>query len=185
MFKHKFEIVFVLPWLFLTACNLPGLTAPTSQPGRQSDATPIRQVDSTCEQAWTFQELNEISTQLDKAITAKAPRGSGYARVYGNGCTFADGRINFEAVETNFWIHIPVQNFDDENELGLWIVNIMQIIRAYPPGVIPGSRNGLVQIDFVAPTTEVKMAGVSIDRYINLPRGLSNAKIFETFHSYP
>lgn len=199
--KELLGALFVLTLqLALASCSLPAATQPviaaTSAPSATRSVLPSAEpveppppamtpTAASCKDAWTYQELPEISAQISQSIQALEPGASGFARVYGNGCTYQDGHADFSAVETDFWVRIPVKNFNDENELGLMIVNVMKAMAAFPLGVVPGTRNGLVQIDFVTPTAEVKISGVSIDVYNGLPAGLSNVEIYQKFRSYP
>jgi len=171
----------------------PGSAATTtvSDPGPIStvvtphiDQPPYGQVTTSppdpqnCGYQWAYQDLPELSSNLQQSIQSLQPEAQASAFAFGENCILSDGSIGgFSAMETDFNITLQVNDLADEAELGEWIVKVMGVITQIPPEQIMGPRPGRVSMIFKAGSDQT---GVNfyIDQYQSLPAGLGNAEIF-------
>ncbi len=185
--------ILLLCLLLLTACNTPSQTstpAPLDTPIASSQTasitdTPTATANEPCAFVWAYQDLPEISTNFDKAIKELQPGAKGSAKAYGENCVYADGRADFSAMETDFWVTIHAKDLKNETELGDWIIKVMKVVDTFPPSVVPGPNRGLVNFDFVLGDESLKVSSVSIDKYHTIPPNTSPAEIFRMFKPAP
>lgn len=174
----------LLSLLFLTACSsAPPTSMPpidTETPYAYSFATETPVITPTyegCFYVWAYHDLPEISEKVDQAIKTLQTEASGRAQAYGEDCVYADGRGEFGAMETDFYVTIMVKNLKDESELGDWLIAVMKTLDAFPRGVVPGGQDGFAQITFKTEEDQ-RIFNVSINEYKNLPPGLSGEEVF-------
>ena len=55
---------------------------------------------------------------IDEEIRAIDPAASGNASYYGEDCVYADGHSTFSAMETDFYVRIPVDDLTNEEAFG-------------------------------------------------------------------
>ncbi|HSL44728.1 MAG TPA: hypothetical protein VK897_14925 [Anaerolineales bacterium] len=136
-----------------------------------------------CGYQWAYQDLPELSSSFQQSIRALQPDAQAYAFAFGENCILNDGSVaRFIPMETDFNITLPVGDAASDEQMGEWIVKIMQVIEAIPTEQILGPRPGRVSIMFQSDTTQ---RGVNFyrDQYQALPPGLSNAEIYQTLQS--
>ncbi len=180
--------------LLLTACNSPAATLP---PIASEDVTPVPSSPPVTESAITsalanepcafvpaYQDLPDVSAKVDGAVKALQPEASGRARAYGENCVHADGRADFRAMETDFYVTISVTNPKDNNELGTWIIKAMKALASFSPGAIPGPQPGFVEFTFESKDDQ-KILRVSIRKYEQLPSNLSGADVIKALFPNP
>jgi len=138
-----------------------------------------------CGYQWAYQDLPELSSNLQQSIQSLQPEAQASAFAFGENCILSDGSIGgFSAMETDFNITLQVNDLADEAELGEWIVKVMGVITQIPPEQIMGPRPGRVSMIFKAGSDQT---GVNfyIDQYQSLPAGLGNAEIFRALRISP
>jgi len=180
--------ILLLLLIFLTACGSPAqtvlaspspdLTTLTAAPISTATVEPCAFVEAT-------QNLPDVTAQVDQSIKELQPDASGSAEAFGENCVYASsGQSTFSAMETDFYFTINVQNLDNDNELGMWIVSTMKIVDALPPDSIVGPRAGFVEFTFNT-TGDQKILRVDIDKYKNLPADINPSDVIPTLFPNP
>ena len=59
-------------------------------------------VDQACGYQWAYEDMPELSKQLQEEITTLAAEARAWATAFGEDCVYADGRREFGAIETDF-----------------------------------------------------------------------------------
>ncbi|HEY6074741.1 MAG TPA: M20/M25/M40 family metallo-hydrolase [Anaerolineales bacterium] len=70
-----------------------------------------------CAFTWATQDLPELSDQVQTAIQEVQAGAEARAEAYGENCTFADGRADFSAMETDFTISFQVRSQNEIEEI--------------------------------------------------------------------
>lgn len=144
--------------------------------------TPIPSFEG-CGFQWAEQNLPELSASFLQSLQALQPEAHGNAFAFGENCILRDGTIAyFSTMETDFNVTLPVEDVTNEEELGEWIVKVMQIIDAIPPEQIQGPQPGRVSMGFQSNGQQV-MLNFYTDQYHALPVGLSNAEIYQALRT--
>jgi len=168
--------------LFLTLILGACISSPPS--AVSTSAPPIPTITLTaptyggCGYQWAQQALPELSTEIQGAIQKLQPEATANAFAFGEDCVHADGNRTFLAMETDFNVTLHVTDLADEETLGNWIVQVMQIILNIPKEKIRGPRPGRVSLMFRS-GDEQQGINFYIDRYQSLPTRLSNAEIYQ------
>ena len=172
----------IAPLLFLTlllgACMASPLSAvPTSAP-------PIPTITLTaptyggCSERWAYHDLPELSAEFQAAIQKLQSEAIANAYAFGEDCEYADGNKTFLAMETDFNITLHVTDLADEEALGNWLVQVMQIILSVPKEKIIGLGPRHVSLVFQSGDQQ---QGIYFDigQYQSLPTRFSNAEIYQ------
>jgi len=112
--------------------------------------TPTENID--CAFVWSSRTLTNVSVDVVQAF-----RSAGYdeveveASAYGRDCL--DPRSNrvvhFTPLQTDFYINVATANIHDPQELGEWVEKILRVLKAFPPGTVPGPNPGNIGISFI------------------------------------
>ena len=178
--------ILVLCIVLLTACASTGQVQ-TAIPSVAPVATqlPITPTTEPCAFVEATQNLPDVTSQVDQAIKQLQPDANGRAEAYGENCVYASsGQSTFSAMETDFYITVNVQNLNDSNELGTWIVNTMKIIDAVPPDSIAGPQAGFVEFTFKT-TDDQKNLRVPISQFNELPADINPSDVIPTLFLNP
>lgn len=139
-----------------------------------------------CAYVWAYQDLPEISAQVQRAVREVLPDASARATAFGEDCVFADGRAEFGALETDFYVASPVDDPNDTESLGNQIAAVMTIIlERFPSESLPGGQDGFVEFRFEARDGSFTILRASIAKYRGEAQGLTGAKLFEFFRNNP
>jgi hypothetical protein len=165
------------------------VSAPTAQdlPIQPATALPTATYTPTpayegCGYMWAYHDDVELSARINEAIQTINPSTSARAQLFGEDCVYADGHATFSAMETDFYIQLPVEDLTAEEELGNWIVQGMDIVLALPDAEIDG-RKGFVEFSFIQDETEQITVRVTIDNYLNGTDGAQGAALFRKFYT--
>jgi hypothetical protein len=159
-----------------------GSSLPPETPPAAAETTPFE----SCAYVWAYQDLPEISARLEQAIGESFPEADAHASAYGEDCVYADGRAVFGAMETDFYVSLPVADIKDQTALGNHIASVMSIILdRFPRQEIPGARDGFVEFRFEHSETELLLLRVSIQRYKTEAAGKTGEELFQLFQSRP
>jgi hypothetical protein len=170
---------FLLWTLILSACST-GLASPQPIPPSTTEAPSGPQ---NCGYQWAYQDLPELSSSFQGSVQALQPEAQANAFAFGENCVRSDGTIvSFSAMETDFNITLQVTDLANENDLGEWIVKVMQVIESIPQDQIVGPQPGRVSITFQSGSDQ-KVINFYINQYQGLPSGLSNSEIFQTLQT--
>lgn len=139
-----------------------------------------------CAYMWAYQDLPEISAQLDQAIKEIIPEASAHATAFGEDCVYADGRRVFGAMETDIYVTLPVDDLNDTEALGDQVAGIMTVIlQRFPPGSVPGGTDGFVEFRFEASDGGSTILRVAISRYRHEAQGMTGSELFLFFQNNP
>jgi hypothetical protein len=144
--------------LLLASCNLP-LTAvpPTKPPTPAPSVTPTASVTVTsttaslpCYFVWASQNLPDITAELQAAIQAILPEAAVRATAFGENCVAQDGSSTFSALETDFYVTIPVADLQDNEAIGATIGQVLEIVDGFIRPRVPGPNDGFVEFTFAS-----------------------------------
>jgi hypothetical protein len=113
--------------------------------------TPSEESSSPCAYTWAYHDLPDISAEFATAIKAIAPKAEARASAFGEDCLSADGRaVSFSAMETDFYIIIPVSDLNDNEALGSMVEKILPVLDNFPLSKVSGPKEGFIEITFRA-----------------------------------
>jgi len=115
------------------------------------DITPSVESSSQCAYTWAYKDLPEISAEFKAAVKALLPEADGHASAFGEDCLSADGRaVSFGAMETDFYVIIPVSDLNDNDALGNVVAQLLPIMDNFPLSKLSGPKEGFLEITFRA-----------------------------------
>ena len=174
----------VLAQNLISASLPPPTTATASWTVQPPTNTPvIAQPVGQCAYTWAYHNAEELGAMIDTAMHDLSPATSGNASFYGEDCTYADGHSTFSAMETDFYIRIPVDDLTNEDALGEWISQVLRVVLEFPNDFIQG-RYGFVEFWFEKESEHV-MVRVPIQQYIDGTHGITGAALFRMFYVAP
>ena len=139
-----------------------------------------------CGYQWAYQDLPELTAQLDNEIAAAIPNATARATAFGENCLGNTGQvIRFLARETDFHVSIPVERLDQYEAFGNWIAQAMHIVIAIPTDAIVGPMPGFVEFRFEKNQAELLYLRVPIQTYKDNAKGLTGESLFRMFSQAP
>ena len=137
-----------------------------------------------CYYVWAYQSLPEISADFQAAIQIVLPEAEARASAYGENCVAEDGSATFGAMETDFYITIPVADLTDSAALGEIAEQVLTlVIEQFPRPIVPGGQDGFVEFSFVAGTeTHILRAPISLAKEL-LEKGLHGAELLQALEN--
>lgn len=154
--------------------------ATISAPEVETPAT----TQGNCAYQWAYQDAVELTQFIDEAAKALNQEASARAQYYGEDCIYADGTSTFSAMETDFYIRLPVDDLTKEEEFGDFVAQVMEIVTQIPREELSGNY-GFVEFWFEKSTTEHITFRVPIQQYIDEAQGKSGVELFQLFYSQP
>lgn len=113
--------------------------------------TPSVESPSQCAYTWAYHDLPEISAEFQAAVKALVPEADAHASAFGEDCLSADGRaVSFGAMETDFYVIIPVSDLNDNEALGNIAAQLLPILDNFPLSKVSGPKEGFLEITFRA-----------------------------------
>jgi hypothetical protein len=137
-----------------------------------------------CAYTWAYHNAPELTEKLSAAFLAIDPVINVRAEYYGEDCVYADGHSTFSAMETDFYIHKPVDDLTNEESFGNWILQAMKTVTEIPREQIQGNY-GFVEFWFEKSNGEHVIVRVPIQKYINDTHGIIGAALFRIFYVEP
>ncbi len=137
-----------------------------------------------CAYMWAYHDAPELTQKIDSAIRAIDPAASANVNLFGEDCIFADGHSTFGAMETDFYVHLPVNDLANEEVFGNWMAQVLPLIAQIPREEIQGSY-GFVEFWFEKTSTEKVVVRVPIQQYKNEAQGKTGAELFRMFFVTP
>jgi hypothetical protein len=177
------ETPFAFPTTSLPPDPIRTVGTPHIDQGPDGPVTAVPAETQNCGYQWAYQDLPGLSSNVQQSLQALEAGAQAQAFAFGENCLLRNGTVaGFTAMETDFNVTIPVEDLANEDNLGEWIVKVMQVIEGIPPEQIVGPRPGRVSILFQSDTTQ---GGVNFyrDQYQALPPGLSNAEIYRALQT--
>ena len=137
-----------------------------------------------CAYVWAYHDAPELTEKVGADITALNEQASGRASLFGEDCIFADGQSTFGAMETDFYVHLPVDDLTAEEAFGNWMAQVLPIITQIPREQIQGNY-GFVEFWFEKNEAEHIVLRVPIQRYLDEARDKTGADLFRMFENPP
>lgn len=145
----------LLPVTLLTAAIMGIFALTRTTPEKESTSNGTEEptaaeaaVPEQCAYTWAYEDLPEISREFQAKVKAVIPEAEARASAYGENCNHEDGSFTFLAMETDFYIIIPVSDLNDNMALADTIEKILPILDGFAPPGVPGSREGFVEFTF-------------------------------------
>jgi hypothetical protein len=157
------------------------VSAPTAEIGITD--TPISN-DGDCAYTWAYHNAHELTEKLSAAFLAIDPVINARAEYYGEDCVYADGHSTFGVMETDFYIHKPVDNLTNEEAFGNWMSQAMKIVIEIPREQIQGNY-GFVEFWFEKSEGEHVIVRVPIQQYKDAAQTKTGVELFRMFATSP
>lgn len=106
-----------------------------------------------CSWQWATESLPDLTIQLAGALEDE---GIAFEWVtvsaYGENCLDSQGNVErFAAMETDFYIQLPVDDLDDREAVGELAADVFTVIvTTFPTDVTPGPQPGTIELEFTA-----------------------------------
>ncbi|MDO8752731.1 MAG: hypothetical protein Q7J80_02465 [Anaerolineales bacterium] len=173
--------------LFLTITALLAGSYTVAQVASRSNetTTPVAEPNKPCYYNWAYQDLPELSVAFESSVQAEDSNATAHATAYGEDCIAADGTSIFGALETDFYVQLPVQDLSDFESFGNWIAQVMKIIEGLPADMMEGPQDGFVEFRFEKNENDSLFVRVPIGEYREKAIGLSGVELFEIFYRAP
>lgn len=114
------------------------------------------------------------------------PNSTSHATAFGENCVDSNGQVvRFLAMETDFYVTVPVETPDDYETFGNWIAQVMQAVNRLPPDLIQGPQPGFVEFKFEKSTSESIGFRVPIREYNETANGSTGEELFQRFYTNP
>jgi hypothetical protein len=137
-----------------------------------------------CAYTWAYHNAEELSGTIDAKIRNLNPAASGNANFFGEDCVYADGHSTFGVMETDFYIHKPVDNLTNEEAFGNWMAQAMKIVIEIPREQIQGNY-GFVEFWFEKSEGEHVIVRVPIQQYKDAAQTKTGVELFRMFATSP
>lgn len=124
------------------------LTSDSSSPVTETPSPTVVAAYQPCAYTWAYEDLPEISAELQAAIQSVLPEASAHATAFGEDCVAADGSATFGAMQTDFYIRILVTDLNDDAMLGNLIEQLLPIMDQFPRERLRGPKDGFVEFTF-------------------------------------
>jgi hypothetical protein len=182
------KITILLLILLLTACNLSRPNPdPSTGPGPDPAITAISETPAPgdnytqCAWAWNTQSLPDVSAKVQSALEAAGLTGTTVnAEAFGEDCITGTGQVDrFAVMETDFRISVKVPNLTEPAALGDLLEQILVVLDAFPPGVVPGPNAGYIGVTFQAGSDELRLWFMVSDGKAARALGLHGAALLD------
>jgi len=147
-------------------------------------ATAVVSSVEPCGYQWAYHNAEELGVMIDEGMRDMNPAASGNASFYGEDCTYADGTSTFGAMETDFYVRIPVADLTNEDALGEWLSQVLRVVLEFPTDMIQG-KYGFVEFWFEKSESEHLVVRVPIQQYMDGTHGITGAALFRMFYVEP
>jgi hypothetical protein len=151
-----------------------------SEPAALTEPPPTEQLP--CAYQWAHQDDPALSAEFDASIKSLNPAASGRAQAFGENCVSADGASTFGAMETDFYVRLPVEDLTQEEAFGNWMAQVMEVVVEIPREKLQGPNYGFVEFTFEKSEPERVVVRVPIQQYLNEAAGKTGAELFGMFY---
>jgi len=184
----KKRLIGILTFVAAAAASLFALTQGTFRadiPARVTE-TPTATAAAEympCAYVWAYENLPEISTELQAAVQAILPEASARAQAFGEDCVAADGSSTFGAMETDFYVTLSVPDLTDTEALGTLVEKVLSVVDGFPRGRVPGGQDGFVEFTFRSGDQQ-RILRVPIPRGVEVrQQGLHGAELIQALET--
>jgi len=134
---------------------------------------------------WAYKDMPEINEPFNEAVKIINQDAKAWATAFGEDCFYADGHADFIAMETDFYVHLPVVNLTDFEWFGNWIAQTLNIVNGLPVDLIVGPKPGFVEFWFIKSEGEHIATRVPIQKYRDEATGKNGEELFKLFYTNP
>jgi hypothetical protein len=132
-----------------------GTLTPETAPATPGTPSPIAAAPSQpCAYTWAYENLPDVTAELQAAIEKILPEAEARATAFGEDCVAQDGSATFSAMETDFYLRIPVADLNDDETLGSFVEQVLSITDRFASPRIPGPKEGFVEFTFLNETEQ-------------------------------
>lgn len=149
------------------------------------EPSPTENGSGNCGYMWAYHDDPELTAKIDEAVRLLNPNANANAQQFGEDCVYADGHSTFGVMETDFYVHLPVENLTDNHAFGNWIAQVMTMITQIPREELQGSNYGFVEFWFDQSETEHLVVRVPIQKYLDEGQGKTGAELLQLFIEIP
>lgn len=157
---------------------------PTETIAAASETPTVTAEYKPCYFVWATQELPEIQQEFQSAVQGLFPEAEARANAYGENCVAEDGSFTFGAMETDFYISVPVKDTSDDAALGEIVERVVRLVfERFPRPKVPGPMDGFVEFSFAAESgNRVIRVKLALAREL-LEKGLRGAELLQGLES--
>jgi len=137
-----------------------------------------------CFYTWAYHPAPELTKTFSKLVNKIEPKANAYANLYGEDCVYADGRSEFQAMETDFYARLPVEDLTDVDALGDRMAQVMQVVLNIPREEV-SMNYGFVEFWFEKNDTEQEIVRVHIQKYKDEAQKKNGSELYRMFASPP
>ena len=137
-----------------------------------------------CAYTWAYHDDPALTEKLNTQIQALDENANASATLFGEDCLYADGHSTFGVMETDFYIRLQVEDLSDEEPLGNWIHESMEVVTQLPREEIQGGRYGFVEYYFETESEKITLR-VPIQKYLDEAQSKSGVDLFQMFDTSP
>jgi hypothetical protein len=130
--------------------NATQLLTPFESAAVEVTPTPT-EYQGACSFVWGHQPLPEINSELAQVLREAGMNEVDVAvTAYGENCVdvSTNAIVRFSAQQTDFYFNIALADANDTRAMGQWVVLVLDILKEFPPGKVPGTNLGRVEIEF-------------------------------------
>ncbi|MBE0672052.1 MAG: hypothetical protein IH588_15835 [Anaerolineales bacterium] len=149
------------------------------------EPSPTADDTGNCGYMWAYHDDPELTAKVDEAVHRLNPAASARAQQFGEDCVYADGRSTFSAMETDFYVQLPVEDLADNDLFGNWIAQVMTMVTQIPREELQGSNYGFVEFSFEKSDTEYLIVRVPIQKYLEDRQGKTGNELLQLFIETP
>lgn len=160
----------------------PSVDSRTASPTDAPDSPPTA---STCAYQWAYHDAPELTESLNAAVKALNSEAEARADFFGEDCVYADSTSTFSAMETDFYVRLPVEDLSKEEDFGNWVAQVMNVVLAIPHEQLQGPRDGFVEFTFEKNSLERIIFRVDIQKYKDEAQGKSGTELLQLFYNKP
>jgi hypothetical protein len=138
-----------------------------------------------CGYQWAYEDLPELSKQLQEEIMTLNSEATAWGTAFGEDCVYADGHADFSAMETDFYVQLPVTDLANFESFGNWMTQVMQVVEGLPRDLLAGPQAGFVEFKFTKSDTEFLFVRVPIQQFRETASGKTGEELFRMFYTEP
>lgn len=138
-----------------------------------------------CGYQWAYQDDPELTAKVDEAIRQLDAAASARAQQFGENCVYEDGHYTFSALETDFYVHRPIEDLTDNEAFGNWMAQVMPLVTQIPRDELQGNNSGFVEFWFNKSETEHLVVRVPIQKYLDEGQETIGNELLQLFLEVP
>ena len=138
-----------------------------------------------CGYVWAYHDDPELTAKIDELVRQFDPNATANAQQFGEDCVYADGHSTFGAMETDLYVHRPIEDLTDNEAFGNWMAQVMDVVIKIPREELQGNNYGFVEFWFNKSETERLIVRVPIQKYLDDGQGKTGNEFLQLFLEAP